>query len=781
MAAKKSPKTAKRARQAAEKWYTYFKTNIEQYHEMHTFVLGQQWSEDETDILTKTYKKVPLQFNKLGTLINTLMGEQQQNTPQIEVVPLSQADEETAQIRQIVVKDLMLSTDAKTVYQVAASQAFVGGFGSFCVATDYVHDKSFEQDIIYHYLKDSTRAYWDISAEDINKTDGMHAGYVSRISRTKFKNLYGSRVEENIQGGNSEITQSKAEIALATQPGSNTPFEWADDDGITLLHHYEREYVNDKLYLLSNGKTLTKDEMRELAEQSIQIQKDIDAEQQMAQEQVLDMISGEQPFQPESPQALAPGQSFEEGIDQLGPPTEQEMQMGAQQEIPEQQAQQPIIEAPEPSEFEDEMVTLYDDGEPVRIEDSRSIKRSKIMYYLIAGDYVLDETEFPSEDLPIIFVDQNSYYDKNGKQSCRSFVGDAKDAQRYLNYIGTQAAYILKISRYDQFMGSKKNVASNDTQRAWRSPNDVQGLITYDESPSGAKPEQLTPPELSQSLTQQYQRAIEDMYTSTGLYPTRLGQEGSEVSGKAIDARTRQGSYPTFVAFNSINRAITAGGKIVNQMIPRVYDSERVLSLMMPDEGRKHIVVNQVVDQYGAQIKNDITKGTYEVRLQAGPSYEGQKQQALDSLNMVLNANPSLLNLFADLYAENLPLTNTIEIKNRLKTIVPKEILEAGKTGQIPDEQQTPSPQDQAAMAEMQYKQQQIEIKKAELELKQQQAQAEMEQKQAEIEIRKLEAASELEEQKLRFLAETQRTHSDNAIAHADNLTKILTSKVDSL
>ena len=78
------------------------------------------------------------------------------------------------------------------------------------------------------------------------------------------------------------------------------------------------------------------------------------------------------------------------------------------------------------------------------------------MHRKIAGDYILEESEAPCEDIPVIFMDQNSFYDKNGKQVCRPFVIDAIDSQRYLNYLGTQSAYILKIGRYDQFMGSRE-------------------------------------------------------------------------------------------------------------------------------------------------------------------------------------------------------------------------------------------------------------------------------------------------------------------------------------
>lgn len=742
--ARKAEKIAREARIACEKWRQYFKYNIDQYHTMHNFVLGRQWTEDEEDML-KTFKKVPLQFNKLATLINSLLGEQQQNTPQLEVVPLSSCDEETASLRSMIVKDVMLGEDARTVYQVAASQAFVGGFAGFLWDNDYSNPRSFDQDMIPRYFKDSSRLYWDVGAEEVNKTDGMCCGYVARMTRKKFREVYGKDLEGKIFK-DFGITATKEEIALAVDPGmKDDSFSWADDEGITINHYYKRTMVKDMLYKLSNGKILNQEEMDELIVKS----QEMTAELQ-----------------------------------------QQQMLMGEYSGIDEQSMQPPMQDTGELMEGEmleaDNIITLYDEGQPVRIEESRETKRSKIMHYEFAGDYELDKSECPCDDLPLIFMDQNSYYDKSGKQICRPFIIDAVDAQRYINYLGTQSAFILKISRYDQFMASKKNVQSLDTQRTWKDPYTVQGALLYDESPSGAKPEQLRPPELSVSLTQQYQRAIEDLYTSTGLYPTQLGQQGNEISGAAIDARTRQGSYSTYVAFNSVNRAISAGGNIVNQMVPRVYDSERVINLMTPDKGRQNVTINQQMDDYGAQVKNDIRKGTFEVRLQAGASYEGQKAQALESLNMVLQANPQLLNLFADLYAENLPLVNTIEIKNRLKTIVPPAIIEAGKTGRMPNEngQEQPSPeeqqlqlQQQQIQADVQYKQEQIAIKKQELMLKQQQTQAELEIEHMKLEIAQMELAGEVEESKMRYMAETQRTNSDQAIAHADNLVKILTHK----
>lgn len=777
--AKQNEKIAREARIAYEKFYASFKQNIDLYHTMHGFVLGPQWTEDEEDDMIKTYRKVPLTSNKLGTMSNSLSGEQQQNTPQLQVVPMTGCDEKVASLRELITKDIMFSTAATIAYQVAGQQASIGGYSAFCLGTDYAHSKSFNQDIEYYYYKDATRCYWDVGAETINKTDGTVCGYLSRMTRTKFRQVYGKEIEKEIMKSSS-ITQSEEEIALAVQPNeSGNPFMWADDESITIIDHYVRKYVKDTLYKLSNGNILNQEEMDELIEKSHEMNARnmaMEAEMQASQQMQPDMqqpdLAGQlsqmgQQGQPSNPQGFGMEGNHDILPQDNGVDVTPNKQQSANDETP-------------------DTMTLWDEGEMVRIEEKRPSKKHKIIHYRIAGDYELDKTEFPSEQLPLVFVDNNSYYDKTGKQITRSFFGDCRDTQRYINYLRTQSAYILKVSRYDQWIGSKKNVASLDTQRNWKDPTAIQGLLAYDESPDGAKPEQVRPPELSMSLFQQYELAIQDLYTSTGLYPARMGQAGDEASGAAIDARTRQGSYATYVFFNSINRAIATGGEIVNEMIPRVYDSERVMTLMMPDKGMKNITINKEIDEYGESIENDIRKGTYQVRLKPGPSYEGQKEQALQSLREVLQADPESWVLIADLFAENLPLANTIEIKNRLKTRVDPSIIEAGKTGEMPKQQaQGPSPEQQAIMLQQQqmqqdqqYKQAQIQLKQQELVLKQKQDQSDLEIEQMKLEIAKLELAGSIEDGKLKFMSEAHRTETDKDIAHADNLVKILTSKV---
>jgi len=638
------------------------------------------------------------------------------------------------------VKDISLDSKSSIVYQTGFQSAIIGGYGAFRVNHDYVDANSFNQEINILEINDPTQAFWDVGATSKTKTDGMFCGLKTRMSRKKFKQVYGKRVNSKIQNHT-----------------LNDDTVMADNDTILVVDYYKRTYKTERIKQLSNGRVIKNDEYREMREYQEQLEK-------------LGIGS--------------PGIMAEVDYQQVEEVAEQAPQPGIETPEDLQPSETPnVISERELDENDTPLIDLTT-GEPVSIVDERDAPSYVIKYYKMAGDYELESSEFPAELLPIIFVDQNSYYDKNGKQFCRPFFKDAKDSQKYLNYIRTHSAYLLKVSRNDQFLVSKENVRSKDTQAIWKDPGNYQGGLFFDKDSDGFVPQQLRPPELSQSLNQQYQLALSDIQSSTGMYDTQVGEKGNEISGKAIDARTERGSYNTYVAFDSLNRAIGVAGEIVNQMIPSIYDTERTEMLTMAETGMPQpVTLNQQDDDYGTRVNNDMREGSYKIRLLPGPSSDGQRQQAMESLQMVLQANPQLFNMIADLYAENLPLKNNINLRNRLKTLVPPDIIEAGKTGKSPPPaQQGPSPEEQAMQAQMQIKQQELQIKMQDLQFKQEKlamdsekSKAEIAQKWQELENSRIEAAAELEETQLRYQAEMHKTNAEANISHARNITDILT------
>ncbi len=692
---RKDPELCRSIRDRVDKWEKYWTINRSLYYEWIDFVMGDQWREDESKLFER-YNKIPLMMNKLGVLMNHLLGDQIQNTPNLQIIPDEDVPVATAEVRSALVRNINLNSDTKTVYQTAYGQAIVGGYSAYCIGTRYIHDDSFDQEIFLQSFEDPNRCYWDIAAKHMCKVDGMYGGYKTRISRKKFKDMYGRDIESQV--GTTSITE-------------DSTMAFADDDSVTIVDDYEREGKKTTMYKLSDGSVIDKKAFLKMDREEIE------------------------------------GKKF-----------------------------------------------LVSNGQRTTVLDRREVVKYTIKHRQIAGDFVLEEEDFPGELLPVVYVDQKSYYTKQGQQITRSFFKDVKDAQRYLNYLATQSAYIMKISRWDQFIMPRKCAASPDAQQQWRDPSVVNGALYYDETPSGEKPEQLRPPELSQSLINEYQRTLVDIQSGTGLFNTQLGEVGNEVSGTAIEARNQRGNKNTQLPRAALNVAIATGGEIVNAMIPTVYDTQRNVVLSMPDSESKTVMLNQPADPYGMQMQNDMTQGRYKIKLKPGPSYEGEKEDALRSLQLVLDADKSgqVFPMIADLYAENLPLDNTLEIRNRLRTLVPPEIIEAGKTGKpLPPKPPQPAPEMlmiqlkqqelqmamQKAQADNQLKMQELELKKAELQRKAIETQQDMTVQFAKLETDKEKAAAELQETMLRYEAETQRIGADVQMSHAGNVMKLLIHK----
>lgn len=690
--AKKDPAKAQKIRDQIQTWDMNWKYNTAIYHEMTQFVMGEQWKEDEAKLF-ETYKKIPLTVNKIAPLMNHLIGEQRQNTPNLQIQPSDNVEEKTAEVREALIKEISLNSNARVVYQTCFQQSAIGGFSAYRVYTDYDSDDSFNQNILIDGFRDPCKCFFDLGAETPCKTDGMFSGFRTTMTRRKFASLYGKDLESKIGTVTTDITDTDM-ISMS----------FSDETAITVIDYFERKSKIETLYQLSNSEVVD--------------QKEYDS---------LDKID---------------------------------------------------IEGNE---------LLMHKGDPVTVTDTREVPRYSIKHSKWAGDYKLESADFPSEQLPIVFVDQNSYYDKDGKQVTRPFFKDARDSQRYVNYLRTQMAYLIKISRYDQFMVSKMNVRSNDTEQVWRDPAVIQGALYYDESPNGNKPEQLHPPELSQSLLLQYQEAAKDIQVTTGMFDTQMGEQGNEVSGAAIDARTRRGNYNTFVPFDSLNRAIACGGSIIDEMIPKVYDSQRSMSLDMKDKGQTKIELNKPMDDYGTQIQHDMTQGKYKIRLVPGASFEGQKAESLDAMDRVLLKDPELIKLIADLYVENLDMPNNIEMRNRLRTIVPPEIIQAGKTGEpLPPKQPQQDPmiaikqqelqlKMQQAQMDAQAKQQELQLKEHDLMMRSHQAGVDFSKEIEKIEMQKQAAEAKLQEQELRYKAEMTKIAHDAHMNHTGNVVKILT------
>lgn len=350
----------------------------------------------------------------------------------------------------------------------------------------------------------------------------------------------------------------------------------------------------------------------------------------------------------------------------------------------------------------------------------RMSKDYKIRQYLLTQNQIIKFTDWPSKYLPIIYVDGDSNF-IDGQQYTRSFIHEAKDAQKFVNYVGSEVAAEIKNRRREQWMGTPDNIQGNE--QMWRNPELQNGILIAKPDPkTGQMPSKLPPWELSQSLLTQYQRGCQDIREILGFSENEALQ-GRDMSGKARRERKLEGSMSAYVYFDNLNQAIEQGGRVVLDLLPVIVgENERHMVISKSDGKTDSITLNKVTgtnEDGSYNRENTLEMGDFDVEIDTGPSFAVQKEVALEFMQQTLAANPQVFPLIADLWAKNLDVQFMPQIAERFKTLVPPEIL-AKENGQPPPSPK-PNPQAMMMQAEMQMKQQQMAMNQQKMQIEEQQ------------------------------------------------------------
>lgn len=344
----------------------------------------------------------------------------------------------------------------------------------------------------------------------------------------------------------------------------------------------------------------------------------------------------------------------------------------------------------------------------------------KIRQYMLTQNQIIKFNDWPSKYLPLIFVDGDSNF-INGQQYTRSFIHEAKDAQKFVNYVGSEIAAEVKNRRREQWIGTADNILGNE--QMWRNPELQAGILIAKPDPkTGAMPQKMQPWEISPSLLAQFQRGCQDMREIMGFSESDALQ-GNDMSGKARRERKLEGSMSAYVWFDNLNQAIEQGGRVVLDLLPVIAgEFERPMVISKADGRTDSIVLNKVVgdDEEGNTIReNVLDSGDYDIEIDTGPSFAVQKDIALEFFQQTLAAAPQTFPLVADLWAKNLDVQYMPQIAERFKTLVPPEVL-AKEEGKEPPPKQ-PNPQEQMAQVQIQQQQQALAINEQKMKIEEQQ------------------------------------------------------------
>lgn len=341
----------------------------------------------------------------------------------------------------------------------------------------------------------------------------------------------------------------------------------------------------------------------------------------------------------------------------------------------------------------------------VTIVGSRRAKSYKVTQTIMTGADVLEINEWPGCYIPIIPV----YGDEiivEGKRYFRSLIHSAKDAQRMFNYWRTTSTELVALAPRVPWIG-RKGTFDSDADR-WATANSKShAYLEYDGEAPQRQPLDVGP---AAGALQEALNASDDMKAIIGIYDASLGARSNETSGKAIMARQREGDVATFHFIDNLSRAIRHTGRILIDLIPKVYTSERIIRIMGEDGTPKTVQINgqqpqpemgpdgkPVVDQQGEVVAaiHNITAGKYDLTVTSGPSFTTRREEAASQMTEFIRAFPQAAPVIGDILAKNLDWPGADEIAKRLEAINPTN------KPQIPPELQQQIQEGQKAIAEL--------------------------------------------------------------------------------
>ncbi len=359
------------------------------------------------------------------------------------------------------------------------------------------------------------------------------------------------------------------------------------------------------------------------------------------------------------------------------------------------------------------------------IVKSRPINSFDIKWCKTDGYQMLEEpTDWPGRYIPIIPVWGKELV-IDGVRCTRGCIRHAKDAQRLYNYFRSTDAETVALQPRVPYLLTPKMIGGYQTM--WdkaHKANLPYLLFNPDPTMPGLKPFRELPPVTSQGHVEQLMLARSDLQQTIGIFDAGLGKKSNETSGIAIRARQRESDVGAFAYTDNLSRSMRHAGRILLDLIPRIYDTKRVVRIFNEDETERFVTINAPgEDEKGEPTLYDLSVGRYDVTVTTGPSYSTQREEAAASMMEFIKAVPPAAPIIQDLVAKNMDWPGAAEISDRLKKVLPPGIAEPEEGEELMAEPMVePPPPDpvmetKLAIEQEKLKQQQLETEQKEIEL----------------------------------------------------------------
>lgn len=324
---------------------------------------------------------------------------------------------------------------------------------------------------------------------------------------------------------------------------------------------------------------------------------------------------------------------------------------------------------------------------------------------ILAGPY-----EWKLNRLPIIRM-SGRVVPVGEKRVRYGLVRKMKDSVRLRNFFRSIAAEQLGYAPKAKWIATESAVEGReDTFRKAHLDRDPL-LIVNDDTVIGQDIQRIDPPPIEAALLNEAQQNAQDLKDITGIHDASLGIKSNETSGKAIQARQREGDVASLTYYDNGNAAVLEAGDVINQLIGQIYDGTRIVRVIGEDESSKLLKINDPMDPSSP----NIATGKYDVAITTGASFTTKRAEAAEAMMNAIQVYPELMSVAGDLIVKAQDWPGSEELAERMIKTVPPQLLsekEAAERGNQPDfqaimqQQAMMQEQMQKAMQELQKLQQ---------------------------------------------------------------------------
>jgi hypothetical protein len=312
------------------------------------------------------------------------------------------------------------------------------------------------------------------------------------------------------------------------------------------------------------------------------------------------------------------------------------------------------------------------------VVDERDAEFKSIKWTKLGGNSVLEKRDWAGKYIPIIPV-YGDAVEIDGKRKLFSLMRFAKDPQRMLNYYRSTETELMALQPKAPWVMAEGQDEGYEDMWDRANQENFSSLIY---KPTTFGDALLPPPQRVQFATpptgvmQGAINAEQDLKATTGIHEAGLGEKSNETSGRAILARAKESDNATFHFIDNMTRSIRQCGRILVDLIPKVYDTPRVVRILGEDGSEQMKRVNEMTqdkDKNGNPIERiyDMTVGQYDVAVAAGPSYTTKRQESAESMMQMVQANPEMMSVAGDLIVKSMDWPGAEDLAERLKKTLP--------------------------------------------------------------------------------------------------------------